>query len=146
VMPFHQFLEARLDVWTSCAILQPQDVKRFPLRITDGPSLGLGAGLCCTGARTTEFPQDVERIGGGEIRIQQQADLFSCAALAADHSNPPGGEMSGERIFLKARTRIVAHAGKKIIGLIVFANVIEAEPPVFALSIATFWRPVARRF
>ena len=53
--------------------------------------------------------------------------------------------MSGQRVFLIAGDGIVAHAGKKIIGLIVFAYVIETEPPIFALAISPLRRPMGGR-
>ena len=39
--------------------------------------------------------------------------------------------MAGQRILLIARHRIGIHAGKEVIGLVVFADVIETEVPVF---------------
>ena len=39
--------------------------------------------------------------------------------------------MAGQRILLVARDRIGIHAGEEIIGLVVFADVIETEVPVF---------------
>src|SRR5205807_1865146 len=43
----------------------------------------------------------------------------------------PGRAVTGQRVLLVARDRVRIHAGKEIIGLVVFAHVIETEVPVF---------------
>src|ERR1700719_3206742 len=145
MVAFHQLLEPRLDVRTGRAILQPERVKRLAFCVAHGAPLGLGARLCRTGARTAELPQDAETILETETFVKRSTGLSLGTALAADHPDPPSRKMSGERVLLKARNRVVAHAIKKIIGLIVFAGMLQAEPPVFAFAIAALRRPVARR-
>src|SRR5262249_5562966 len=54
--------------------------------------------------------------------------------LAAVHAHFPGGAMAGDRFLLIARDRILAHSGEEIVGLVVFAHMMEAEAPVFALA------------
>ncbi len=39
--------------------------------------------------------------------------------------------MAGQRILLVTRDRVGVHTGEEIIGLVVFADVIETEVPVF---------------
>src|SRR5262245_53843042 len=132
MMTLHQFLESSLDVAADGAVLQPERVERLAFGVAQGAPFRLGARLCRAEARTTKLPQNVERICRAEALIKQSADLSLGAALAADHPHPPSRKMSGQRVLLKARDRIIAHASKKIIGLIVFSDMLEAEPPVFA--------------
>jgi len=50
--------------------------------------------------------------------------------------------MAGQRILLIACDRLGIHAGKEIVGLVVFTNVIETEMEVFPRLIATLGRTV----
>ncbi|MGA8075812.1 MAG: hypothetical protein WB868_00315 [Xanthobacteraceae bacterium] len=45
------------------------------------------------------------------------------------------------------RNRIVAHAGEEVVGIVVFAHMLEAELPVFGCAQPAFWRTMrCRRF
>src|ERR1700726_4010797 len=145
MVALHQLLEPRLDVRTGRAILQPERVKCLALGVAHGAPLGLGARLCRTGARTAALPRDVGSVLETETLVKRPTGLSLGTPLGAPHPDPPSRKMSGERVLLKARNRVVAHAVKKIIGLIVFAGMLQAESPVFAFAIAALRRPVARR-
>ena len=53
--------------------------------------------------------------------------------------------MAGERVLLIGQDRSVVHAGEEIIGLIVFAHVLEAEVPILLVATAALGRAVGRR-
>src|ERR1700678_1824120 len=145
MMAFYQFLEPRLDVGAGGTVLQSERVQRLALGVAYGAPLGLGPRLRGAGTWAAELPQEIERIVGADALDKRPASLSLGAALAADHPDPPGRKMPGERILLKTRHRIVAHAGEEIVGLVIFADMIEAEPPIFALAVASLRRPVGRR-
>src|SRR5579859_2308099 len=145
MMAFYQLLEARLDVVGARAFFEPERMQRLALGVAHGAPLGLGARTCGTGSGATELPQDVEGIVGDEALLKSPAGPSLGTPLAADHADPPCRQVTGERVLLIARDRVIAHAGEKIIGLIVLAHVVEAEPPVFALAVASLGRPVGRR-
>src|SRR6516162_2684657 len=42
----------------------------------------------------------------------------------------PGRTMARQRILLIARDRLVVHAGKEIIRVVIFAHMVEAEMPI----------------
>src|SRR5262249_22138614 len=72
-----------------------------------------------------------ERIGS---TAAVRAETAGAVCLAAVHAHFPGGAMAGDRFLLIARDRILAHSGEEIVGLVVFAHMMEAEAPVFALA------------
>src|SRR5262249_26802664 len=82
-------------------------------------------------------------------------ETVGAVRLASVHPHPPSRAVSGNRLLLIARDRVVAHSGEEIVRLIVFAHVLQAEPPVFALAQPPFGsavggalpasRPVAAR-
>src|SRR2546427_45003 len=82
------------------------------------PRPRLGARLRGARARRTELTQDVERIDRAHF-VKKPADPSLCMLLAADRAHAPGRQVSGERILLIARHRIVAHPGEEIVGLII---------------------------
>src|SRR3974377_1710878 len=124
MVTFHKFLEASLDLRPARRILQPEGVKGLALGIVAcPPPFGLGAGLRRARVRSAELPQDVERISSARTFVKKTADLSLCALLAADRSHAPGRQMSGERVLLITRDRVVAHPGEKIVGLLVVGPV-----------------------
>src|ERR1700733_924986 len=115
-------------------------MKRLALGIADGAPLGLGARMCGRRPRAAELPRDIEGIIGAQGLGKRSARSAPCAPLAAagaaDHADLPCRQMTREGILLITRHGIVAHTGEKIIGVVVFPNVIETEPPIFALAVA----------
>src|SRR5262249_44101087 len=61
------------------------------------------------------------------------------------HPHFPRRAMAGDCVALIARNRVITHPGKKVIGLVIFAHVVEAEPPIFALARASLRCAVGRR-
>src|ERR1019366_5638344 len=95
-----------------------------------GLALGLAGGPARArppAAAAIEFAEHAGRIGRAfEIRLG--AALAVLGAGIGAHL--PGRTMAGQRILLVARHRIRIHAGEEIIGLVAFADVVEAEVPV----------------
>ena len=54
--------------------------------------------------------------------------------------------MSRKGIFLVGHHRRIAHSGEEIVGLVVFAHVIETEAPIVLLAPAPFRRAMRRLF
>ena len=52
--------------------------------------------------------------------------------------------MAGNGVPLIARDRIIGHAGKIIVGIIVLAHVIDTETPIFPLTQPAFGRTMVR--
>src|SRR5579872_1782196 len=78
--------------------------------------------------------KQVERVLGRKsprTRGAPGVTAFSAPA-AADRSHFPGRAMTGEVLFLVFDNRVIAHAGEKIVGVVVFADVVETKLPVFA--------------
>src|SRR5215467_2567139 len=143
MMALHQLLEARLDRGTLGVGLEPEGVQRLALGIAHRAALRL---LPRVGrARpTAELAEHAERIVGALV-AEEPARARLAGSLAAHHAHLPGRAMAGDRVLLIARDRVLAHAGEKIVGVIVLAHMIETEPPVLALLRAPLRRPVRRR-
>src|SRR5262249_59164071 len=62
----------------------------------------------------------------------------------AVHPLLPGRAMPDARLLLIAGNVLGAHAGEEIVRMVVFANVLEAEPPIFALAQPPLGRAVGR--
>src|SRR5262249_61909602 len=62
----------------------------------------------------------------------------------AFYSHFPGRAMPDARLFLIGDIVRGAHAGKKFVGVVVSANVMEAKPPIFALAQSPLGRAVGR--
>src|SRR5262249_60830551 len=67
------------------------------------------------------------------------------ARSAAIHPHLPGRAMTDDSVLLIPGDVLRGHSGKKIVGMIVSANVLQAEPPVFPFAHPSFWRAVGRR-
>src|SRR6202030_1374972 len=79
-------------------------------------------------AAAIELAEHAEGIGRTfQVGLRAALALFG-AGIGA---HLPSRAVAGQRILLVPRHRIRVHAGKEIVGLVVFANVIETEVPVF---------------
>src|SRR4029078_3102315 len=80
--------------------------------------------------------EHAEGIGGAfEFRLRP------CLAFGAGiGAHFPGRPMPGQRILLVSRRPVGIHAGKEIIGLVVFAHMAETEVPVLLVIGAALWR------
>src|ERR1700728_4171087 len=121
---------------------EPHHLQGLALGVENLPGFNLGLS---TGARSgppapaaIEFAEHAERIGRSfEIGLGT-----ALALLAGIGTHLPGRTMTGQRILLVARDRIRIHAGEEIIGLVIFADVVEAEVPIFLVIGTALWRPV----
>src|ERR1700677_4901803 len=142
MMLLHQRLVFRLDGLERGIGAEPHHLQRLALGIED--FTGLGLGLAGRAARTrppaaaaVEFAEHAEGIGRA-FQIGFRAAL--CFFGAGIGAHLPGRAVAGQRILLVPRHRIRVHSGKEIIGLVVFANVIETEVPVFLVIGAALGR------
>ena len=67
------------------------------------------------------------------------------AAFAADRAHFPGRTVAGDRFLLIFRDRVLAHAGEEIVRIVVFADVAEAELPIFGRAQPALRRAVGCR-
>src|SRR5262245_794087 len=134
MMPLHQFLEAHFHLLRSGSDLQPERVQGFPLGVADRSSFG--ARLLF---RAQSFAKQLERIS-----VAESTHIRSNRSLAGSHL--PGRTMSRKGILLVGHHRRIAHSGEKIVGLVVFAHVIEAKTPIVLLAPASHRRTVRRFF
>src|SRR5215467_10979043 len=133
MMTLHQLFEPRLNLGTHGIDLKPQGIKRFALRIADGPALRFRLVRLCSGARrTAEFAKHAKRIVRGAVAFENSAALQARRSPATCAPDLPGRPMAGYGILLITGDRVFAHPGKKIVGLIVFAHVFETETPILA--------------
>src|SRR5262249_32414850 len=72
-------------------------------------------------------------IGTAEFGMQAGRMGARCRPSAV-HPHLPGRAMPDDRFLLITGNVLGAHAGKEIVRMVVLANVIETEPPVFALA------------
>src|SRR5262245_7980479 len=144
MVALHQELEARLDVGGRRMAFQPQRVERLALGIAHHPAFTRVIRARGTG----EVREHSERVGGGtEGGVEASGGRAKprVARLLAVEPKLPGRAVPGYGILLEAGDRLVAHPGEIIVGLIVFAHVLEAEAPVLAFPQATFGGPMGRR-
>src|SRR6202140_2738763 len=129
----HQRLVFRLDDLERCVGAEPHHLQRLALGVEYFPGfdLGLAGGPAWTrppAAAAVEFAEHAERIGRA-LQVGLGAALGPLGAGIGAHL--PGWTMAGQRILLVTRNRVRIHAGEEIVGLVVFADVIETEVPVF---------------
>src|SRR5262249_35242392 len=123
MMPLHQFLEAHFHLLRSGSDLQPERVQGFPLGVADRSRFGARLLL-----RTHSFAKQSERISWAA----ESTHIRSTRSFASSHL--PGRTMSRKGILLVGHHRRIAHSGEKIVGLVVFADVIEAKTPIVLLA------------
>src|SRR5580658_10151871 len=143
MMALYQQLEPSLDIGPFGVGFKAEHVEGTALCIENLATLrrrprmaGLRAGLTEHGERVRGFP-----LGGAKTA----AGAPGRRALAADRAHFPGRAVAGDGFLLILRDRIVAHAGKKIVGIVVFAHVLEAEPPILVGLQPTLRRAMSRR-
>src|SRR4029079_17807359 len=135
MMSFHQFLEPHFHLLRGGSDFQPERVQGFSLGVADRSSFG--ARLL---SRAHASAKQTDRISV----TAKSTHIRPNRSLAGSHL--PGRTMSGKGIFLVGHHRRIAHAGEKIIGLVVFADVIEAKTPIVLLAPASLRRTVRRFF
>ncbi len=130
MVAFYQHLEPRLDIVLGGVCLKTQSVESLAFHIADRPRLGFGA-VEARAPAGIEFIEHIEWIGGSEDAVRPR---FSAGAGFAVHAHLPGRPMPGDGILLILRDRVVAHSGEEVVGLVVFAHMREAEPPILAFA------------
>ena len=78
--------------------------------------------------------EQLERIVGALERRPEPRRARAPGRLAAVHAHLPGRAMADHRLALVARDVVGAHAGEEIVGVVVLAHVVEAEPPILLLA------------
>src|SRR3984885_2832739 len=141
MMPFHQGLELGLYVGAAGVVLKPERLERAALGIEN--LAALGRGLCMAALAGAALAEQRERVVAGKAvaKIARRA----ASTLAADRAHLPGRPMAGHRVLLIFRDGIVAHAGKEVVRIVVFADVFEAELPIFVGALTAFRCTVRRR-
>src|SRR5262249_12122761 len=94
--------------------------------------------------QSAELPEHAEWIIGASKFGMKAGGVGTRRRPSAVHPHLPGRAMSDDRLLLIAGNVLGAHAGKEIVRMVVFANVIEAEPPIFALAEPPLGRAVGR--
>src|SRR5262249_31707338 len=90
-----------------------------------------------------QLAEESERIGRA---VAIPAESIGLGAVAAVHTHFPGGTVAGDRFLLIPGNRVLAHPGEEIVRLIVFADVLEAETPVFPFAQPPLGGSVRRAF
>src|SRR5262245_36512436 len=150
--PLYQLLEAGLDVGLGRAVLEIKLAQALPLGALEGPlrrpALGLGGAL----------GEQSERVVGGKA-VRKAAGPLALAGLsiARPGIDPerPGRAVADDIFLLVLGDRFVGEPGEVIVGLVVFAHMIEAEAVILPLEPSSLGRrieagllaagPVARR-
>src|ERR1700736_1867613 len=142
-MTLHQDLELRLDVGRVGVGFKAEGLQRLALGIAHRAPFRGGALALGPPRPHAHFVEDPEWIGGAAAVGTETA---RAVRLASVHPHFPGGAMAGNRLLLIARDRVVAHSGEEIVGLVVFAHMMKAEAPVFALAQPALGGAVRRAF
>src|ERR1700686_2053861 len=143
MMALYQHLEPGLDIGPLGIGFKAEHVEGAALGIENLATLrrrprmaGLRAGLAEHGERVRRFP-----LGGAK----GAAGAPGSRTLTADRAHFPGRTVAGDGFLLIKRHGIVGHAGEIIVGIVVFAHVLEAEPPILVGLQPALWRAMSRR-
>lgn len=132
VVPLDHRPVPRLDISERRIDIQAHHLQRFPLGIEKlarlRPGLRAGASL-----QLSEHAKSIAVVLG----MGRAAGHLAGADGLADF---PSWTMARQRVILVARDRFGVHPGEEIVGLIVFASMLDAEVPIFARIVAALWR------
>src|SRR5689334_9133395 len=135
MVALNQFLETHFHLLRSRVDVEPKRIERLAFGVADRARFSARLLL-----RAYAFTEKTER-----IRVRAKCThVRPHRSLACSHL--PGGAVTGERILLVRHHGRVAHAGKEIVRLVVFAHVIETETPVVLFAATALRRPVRRFF
>src|SRR5712691_1366340 len=132
MVALHQCLEPGLDLLRGGIRLEAERVERLALGIAHRASLGATGGASAGGR--SELLKHSERIIGAAEFGTKAGGMRAHRGPAAVHAHLPGRAMPDDGLALIAGNVVGAHAGEKIVGVVVLADVVETEPPVFALA------------
>src|SRR4029079_1628780 len=145
MMALHQHLEARFDDDLGGADLEPERLERLARGVVHG---ALAPARLCTGIALAraELTEHAERIGCAVgARREAIARKARLAAVATERAELPGRQVTGQRVFLVRRHRVVGHTREEIVAVIVLAHVIETETPVLPFLAAALRRAMRRK-
>ena len=138
MMALHQHLEPGLDIGALGIGFKAEHIERAALGIEY--LAALAGGLAPDRRGRASPAEQAERILGRPAGTPAAWAVRLASPLAADRAHLPGRSMPGEVFLLVFRDGVVAHAGEKIIRIIVFAHVFQTEAPVFGRA-----QPALRR-
>jgi hypothetical protein len=128
MMALHQHLELGLNIGALRVGFKAEYLEGAPLGVKHLAGLTGRLGPAGLG-RPVEQP---ERIVGRPTGTAPAAGgPLGLATFSADGAHLPSRPVPGKVFFLIFRDRVVAHTLKKIVRIVVFADVIEAKPPIF---------------
>src|SRR5215471_2416486 len=131
MVTFHQRLETGLDLLDRRRSLQAERIERLALGIADRTGLRL-VGPSAGGA--AELSEHAERIGPAAKFGMEASRIGARRRPPAVHAHLPGRAMSDHGVALILGDIVEAHSIEEIVGMVVLADVIEAEPPIFLLA------------
>src|SRR5262249_9642384 len=110
--------------------------------IADGAAGLLGSTALGT---ASEIPEHAERIAVDAEVGTKPGGVGARGRPAAVHAHLPGRTMADDRLALIAGDIIGTHAGEKIVGVVVLADVLEAEAPILGFAQPPLGRAVGGR-
>jgi len=143
VVAFHQFLEARLDLGLGGPVLEIELVQAFALGAPQGP--GPLVALILRRRFGAIQPKGVIRLKAVSEAIAPLLRLRRSIAGPGIHPHEPGGAVADRVVLLVLSNVFVRHAGEVVVGLVILADVLEAETVVLALLAAALRRRVKPR-
>src|SRR6516165_2077643 len=140
MMLLHQRLVLHLDFLQRRARTEPHHLQRLALGVKDLSRLGLGrtARPRPPPSATIELAEYAEGVEGA-VKVDGRRPPAAATRIGAHF---PGRTMAGQRILLVARHGFSVHPRKEVVGLVVFANVVETEVPIFPTLVTPLGRPV----
>src|SRR5262249_36582396 len=133
--------ELGLDVGRIGIAFKAQGMQRLALGIAHHAPFGRGSLAGWAPRPQAQLVEKPERIRGA-----LGSKTVGAVRIATVHPHFPGRTVPGDGLFLIARDRILAHSGEEIVGLVVFAHMLKAEAPVFALAQPALRSTVRRAF
>src|SRR5208282_5949484 len=144
MMPLYQGLELSLDIGPFGVGFKAEHVEGAALRIENLAALGRGPRMAGPGG--AGLAEQRERVLGGPAGGAGFGPTApGVTAFAADRAHFPGRTVAGNGLLLIFRDCVLAHAGEKIVRIVVFAHVFEAELPILAGAQPALRRPMGGR-
>src|SRR5205823_11511704 len=123
MMPLHQDLETDLDLGRGGFGFEPQYVEGLALGVAN--DAGFAAPQTLAVGSAPEMAKQAERIGSALQIRREPSRIRTCGSAPAVHPHFPGRTMANDCVLLVAHNIVVAHAGEKIVCVIVYPDVFE---------------------
>ncbi len=127
-MALHQHFKSGLDIGALGIGFKAEHVERSALGIEHLAALGRRTSPTAT-SHPLEQPKGI--VGRPTGTAGAAGAALAVAATSSDRAHFPGRTVPSKVFFLIFRDRVVAHALEKIIRIVVFADMIQAETPIF---------------